>query len=189
MAVWREPVLFSDVHVFPTRERRVAVVIRHHHLEDLGCELFYRRWEGPEELPPYGPFTARRRELCAEYWPRAPDRYDTLAAASERAREIAPLSEAEFDRRQCRPAFYPVDEVNGPEERKEELKAWIFRHPGERYEVCCYQYEPIAQCEDGTCFEWEWVRIPWDYQLFASDLTAAKEAARRELDLLAQSVP
>ena len=83
MAVWREPVLFSDAHVFPSAERRTAVVIRHHFLEDLGFELFYRRWEGPEELRPFGRTIASRRELCAEYWPRVPLHYPRLDEARE----------------------------------------------------------------------------------------------------------
>lgn len=189
MAVWREPILFSDAHVFPTPERRTVVVIRHHHLEGLGCELFVRRWEGPEELRPFGPAVAGRRELSAEYWPRTPLHYSTLDEARERARELAEtapmLNADEFDRRQCSGAMRPVAELEGATD----FKAWIYLHPDGRYDIRCFHYEPIAVRPDGTHTEWDCVRVRFDELLFASDLAAAEEAARRELNLLAQTSP
>ena len=189
MAVWREPILFSDAHVFPTPERRTVVVMRYHRLEGFGCELFYRRWEGPEELRPSGSAVAGRRELCAEYWPREPLHYPTLDEAREAARELAKtvpiLTEAEFDRRQCPGAMRPVAEVEGTTD----LKAWIYLHPDGRYDVRCFHYELIAERPDGSYVEWDWMRLRFDELLFASDLASAEEAARRELDLLAQTSP
>jgi hypothetical protein len=189
MAVWREPVLFSDAHVFPAMERHTAVIIRHHFLEGPGFELFFRRWEGAEELRPFGPAVAMRRELCAEYWPRTPLCYPTLDQAREAARELAKtspvLTELEFDRRQCRGAMRPVAEVAGTAD----LKAWIYLHPDGRYDVRCFHHEPIAVRPDGSVAEWEWMRVRFDELLFASDLEAAEEAARRELNLLAQTSP
>lgn len=185
MPYWREPLPRMIRESRPTAERRVYVLLCGPCAPEAQYEVYFRRWLGPEEWPPFGPHATQHPQLVAEIRDSRGGGYATLDEARVRARALAEhlpnLDDDSFDRRPVPEPPLRLQEVYGADPQ---LKAWTVQHADGRLEVRCFRYEPIASTPDGSYVEWDWMRQRWEAALFATDMESAEAAAQSELEEL-----
>lgn len=183
MPSWREPIAQLSRECRPTSERRVYVCLHGPCAPSNRYEVYFRRWIGPEEWPPFGPHAVMHPQFVVEYRDSGCDGHATLDAARARAQELAEslpdLEDARFNQRPAPATPLRLQEECGSDPQ---LKARILEHSDGRLEVRCFRYEPIASSQDGSHVEWDWMRQRCDTALFATDLESAQAAAQLELE-------
>lgn len=188
MTCWREPVSHIVCESRPTTDRRTYAALCGSRAPGGRFEVFYRRWTGPGELPPFGPHIKRHPGMVIEYRDPATSGLFTLDEARERMHELAErVIDIEFPGYEARPTPAPptpVKELSGSNPR---LKAWIMQHHEGHFEVRCFHHEVIAATQDGSYVEWDWVRVRTDFACFAIELAEAEVAAQEELEDLGRS--